>query len=72
MHGFGRDYAETLRRWATAFNANQKRIEALGFDERFQRKWNYYLSYCEAGFDVDLIDVQHVVIQAYGKTPRVS
>jgi cyclopropane-fatty-acyl-phospholipid synthase len=33
------------------------------FDAAFRRKWNYYLSYCEAGFDAGLIDVQHVVIE---------
>ena len=62
MDAFGRDYAETLRRWAKAFNGQGEEIKRLGFDEAFQRKWNYYLSYCEAGFDTDLIDVQHVVI----------
>lgn len=64
MSGFGYDYAETLRRWADTFNASIEPVEKLGFDERFQRKWNYYLSYCEAGFDADLIDVKHVVVQA--------
>lgn len=63
MDGFGCDYAETLRRWADEFNANWSTIEPLGFDEAFRRKWNYYLSYCEAGFDEDLIDVQHVVLE---------
>lgn len=63
MRSFGRDYAETLRRWAQSFNAAESSVEALGFDEAFRRKWNYYLSYCEAGFDVGLIDVQHVVIE---------
>lgn len=63
MNGFGRDYAETLRRWAQDFNVNWTEIEPLGFDPAFQRKWNYYLSYCEAGFDEDLIDVQHVVLE---------
>jgi len=63
MDAFGRDYAETLRRWAKAFNRNREQIEGLGFDETFCRKWNYYLSYCEAGFEADLIDVQHVVIE---------
>ncbi|TVP77952.1 MAG: class I SAM-dependent methyltransferase [Puniceicoccaceae bacterium] len=62
MQSFGRDYAETLRRWAGAFNAAESEIDRLGFDASFRRKWNYYLSYCEAGFDADLIDVQHVVI----------
>jgi cyclopropane-fatty-acyl-phospholipid synthase len=62
MDAFGRDYAETLRRWTEAFNGCREKIHTLGFDETFRRKWNYYLSYCEAGFDTDLIDVQHVVI----------
>jgi len=61
--GFGKDYAETLARWAKAFNRNWRKIEPLGFDERFNRKWNYYLSYCEAGFDNELIDVHHVVLE---------
>ena len=63
MESFGHDYAETLRRWATSFNAAESAVEGLGFDKAFRRKWNYYLSYCEAGFDADLIDVQHVVIE---------
>lgn len=60
---FGKDYAETLSRWAKAFNRNWRKIEPLGFDETFRRKWNYYLSYCEAGFDNGLIDVEHIVLQ---------
>lgn len=63
MEGFGRDYAETLRRWADAFNAEESTVDSLGFDAEFRRKWNYYFSYCEAGFDAELIDVQHVVIE---------
>ncbi|MEM7790139.1 MAG: cyclopropane-fatty-acyl-phospholipid synthase family protein [Verrucomicrobiota bacterium] len=66
MEGFGGDYAETLNRWAKQFNRNAKRIDILGFDEKFRRKWNYYLSYCEAGFDTSLIDVKHVVLQREG------
>ena len=46
----GLHYAETLRRWRTAFFANRDRVAALGFDERFQRLWDFYFCYCEAGF----------------------
>ncbi|MEM1221139.1 MAG: cyclopropane-fatty-acyl-phospholipid synthase family protein [Verrucomicrobiota bacterium] len=63
MEGFGADYAETLNRWAKQFNRNSRKVDALGFDSKFRRKWNYYLSYCEAGFDTSLIDVQHVVLE---------
>ena len=59
---FGKDYAETLRRWARQFNANKSQIRQLGFDATFCRKWNYYLSYCEAGFDAGMIDVNHVIL----------
>ncbi|PXA05241.1 SAM-dependent methyltransferase [Coraliomargarita sinensis] len=62
---FGKDYAETLGRWAKAFNRNWRKIEPLGFDVNFRRKWNYYLSYCEAGFDNELIDVEHIVLERF-------
>ncbi|MGC6456537.1 MAG: class I SAM-dependent methyltransferase [Coraliomargaritaceae bacterium] len=65
MQGFGKDYAETLQRWRRNFNTSRQRVETLGFDDPFCRKWNYYLAYCEAGFDAGLIDVQHVVLQRH-------
>ncbi|NCG08145.1 MAG: methyltransferase domain-containing protein [Verrucomicrobia bacterium] len=59
---FGLDYAETLRRWRDAFNERETELEALGFDAPFRRKWNYYLSYCEAGFEAGSIDVSQIVL----------
>lgn len=32
-------------------------LERLGFDPRFLRLWDYYLSYCEGGFRAGAIDV---------------
>jgi cyclopropane-fatty-acyl-phospholipid synthase len=63
IKSFGRDYAETLRRWRDAFNKCENELEALGFDASFRRKWNYYLSYCEAGFEAGSIDVSQIVLQ---------
>jgi cyclopropane-fatty-acyl-phospholipid synthase len=60
---FGKDYAETLRRWRDAFTANLQTVLDLGFDRRFYRKWLYYLAYCEAGFDAGLIHVRQLVYQ---------
>jgi cyclopropane-fatty-acyl-phospholipid synthase len=54
---FGKDYAETLRRWQHNFNRRQEDIRKLGFDEEFARIWRFYLAYCEAGFDEARIDV---------------
>ena len=47
---FGPDYAETLAAWKQRFGATWEDIRRLGFDERFRRIWDFYLSYCEAGF----------------------
>ena len=54
---FGQSYALTLGEWHRRFEAAWPRIEALGFDDSFRRKWRYYLTYCEAGFLDGVIDV---------------
>lgn len=56
-YAFGHDYAETLLRWREAFVAQRAQVLATGFDERFLRIWEFYLSYCEAAFREDNIDV---------------
>jgi cyclopropane-fatty-acyl-phospholipid synthase len=58
---FGHDYAQTLATWRDRFHAAWGRIAPLGFDDRFQRLWTYYLSYCEAGFRAGSIDVRQMV-----------
>jgi cyclopropane-fatty-acyl-phospholipid synthase len=54
---FGRSYARTLAEWRNRFRAAWPSIAPLGFDQRFQRLWDYYLSYCEAGFEEGSINV---------------
>ena len=54
---FGRDYAETLRRWRQSFEERLEAVRAQGFDERFVRIWTFYLAYCEAAFDTGNTDV---------------
>ena len=52
-------YVETLRRWRDNFSAASEELEAMGYDERFQRLWTLYLAYCEAGFaERRICDVQ--------------
>lgn len=60
---FGPDYARTLAIWRDRFGAAWPDLQALGFDERFRRLWNYYLAYCEAGFSTGNIDVRQMVFQ---------
>jgi cyclopropane-fatty-acyl-phospholipid synthase len=50
LEDIGPHYAETLRRWLHAFDERIGEIRALGFDERFERMWRYYLTYCEGAF----------------------
>ncbi|MEO6016564.1 MAG: cyclopropane-fatty-acyl-phospholipid synthase family protein, partial [Polaromonas sp.] len=47
---FGQDYARTLKIWRDDFMAQESRVLQLGFDKRFIRIWEFYLSYCEAAF----------------------
>jgi cyclopropane-fatty-acyl-phospholipid synthase len=54
---FGNDYALTLRHWRHAFMANEPRVRQQGFDTRFIRMWEFYLAYCEAGFNTRSTDV---------------
>lgn len=54
---FGLSYAWTLRDWRERFQARARDISALGLDTRFQRMWEYYLAYCEAGFLGGSVDV---------------
>jgi cyclopropane-fatty-acyl-phospholipid synthase len=52
-------YVTTLARWRERFLAAVERLSELGYDERFRRLWELYLSYCEGGFSERRIrDVQ--------------
>lgn len=52
----GRHYSATLRAWRERFNAGAGDLSRMGFDTAFQRKWNYYFAYCDAGFSTGYID----------------
>ena len=54
---FGDSYARTLEEWRRRFLESWPIIETLGFDERFKRTWEYYLAYCQAGFETEAINV---------------
>ncbi|WP_243789631.1 cyclopropane-fatty-acyl-phospholipid synthase family protein [Saccharopolyspora gloriosae] len=56
-HSFGPDYATTLRTWRDTFRRRWNDIAGQGFSERFQRMWEFYLAYSEAGFRAGYLDV---------------
>ena len=50
VNSYPDDYAKTLASWRVNFFKAWDNITPLGFDETFKRMWEFYLSYCEAGF----------------------
>jgi cyclopropane-fatty-acyl-phospholipid synthase len=52
-------YPPTLAAWRERFHATWERLRAHGYDERFRRLWDFYLSSSEAGFrEHRIADVQ--------------
>ena len=58
-----RHYAETLRRWRTRFYENTETMSQMGLDNHFLRMWEYYLCYCEGGFEEDQIGLLQMVFE---------
>ena len=50
-------YSDTLAIWRNEFNKKWDLIKKQGFDLTFKRMWEFYLSYCEAGFKSKNIDL---------------
>jgi cyclopropane-fatty-acyl-phospholipid synthase len=64
---FGESYSQTLRRWHETFNARWDEVKTLrGFDDRFRRLWNFYLTSCAAGFHAGSIDVTQITVTKPG------
>ena len=62
---FGQSYARTLAAWQRSFQRAWPEISQLGFDDRFKRMWEYYLSYCEVGFSTGALDVgQYAIVRS--------
>ncbi len=57
VESFSEDYAKTLSIWKNNFFNAWGNISPLGFDDYFKRMWEFYLSYCEAGFKAKNIDL---------------
>ena len=63
LERIGPHYATTLNLWNKNFNKNIDEIKNLGFDQYFINLWNYYFSYCEAGFANGTIDDVQLVLK---------
>ncbi|MFK7746265.1 MAG: class I SAM-dependent methyltransferase [Roseobacter sp.] len=60
---FGQSYAVTLKRWHETFNDKWDKVSAMGFDDRFRRMWNYYLTSCAAAFETSNCDVTQITVK---------
>jgi cyclopropane-fatty-acyl-phospholipid synthase len=59
---FGQSYSQTLRRWHETFNARWDEVSRLGFDDRFRRMWNFYLTSCAGAFEGGNCDVTQITV----------
>lgn len=64
LEDFGQSYALTLREWRSRFFKSIDLVKDLGFDDRFIRMWDYYLSYCEGAFLEQSVGVSHLIWQS--------
>src|SRR5690554_4852175 len=60
---FGQDYARTLKLWHQDFSAHSEELLKMGYDQRFQRIWRYYLDYCRVGFESQSTDVVQLTLE---------
>ena len=59
---FGLSYSQTLRRWHDTFNARWDEVAKMGFDDRFRRMWNFYLTSCAGAFEGGNCDVTQITV----------
>ena len=60
-------------RWRANLDAHRRRAAlALGLDDRFLRLWEFYLGYCEAGFDEREISVVQLALERPGRAPSLD
>ena len=60
---YANHYSSTLALWKNEFSEKWDLIRNQGFDSKFKRMWEFYLSYCEAGFKSKNIDLIQFSLQ---------
>jgi cyclopropane-fatty-acyl-phospholipid synthase len=75
LEDIGPHYATTLAAWRANLFANAQAVRARGYPETLLRMWDFYLSYCEGGFNERALGDVQLVLQdsrrAVVPTPRV-
>ena len=72
LEDIGKDYAKTLRAWRKRFLSKSDKVTELGYDAQFQRMWEFYLCYCEGGFEERaLSNVQMILSKPQNQRPSI-
>jgi cyclopropane-fatty-acyl-phospholipid synthase len=66
LEDIGPHYATTLRLWRENFLRNAEAVRALGYPESFLRMWEFYLCYCEGGFEERALGDVHMLLAKPG------
>jgi len=73
MEDIGPHYARTLRLWRERLLARRTEVRAQGYPESFVRMWEYYLCYCEGGFEErQLGDVQMLLTKPRSRRAAIA
>jgi cyclopropane-fatty-acyl-phospholipid synthase len=73
LEDIGPHYSRTLRAWRENFFANLAQVRRLGYPDSFVRLWEYYLCYCEGGFEErQLGDVQFLLTKPGCRRPALA
>jgi|tagenome__1003787_1003787.scaffolds.fasta_scaffold20989641_2 cyclopropane-fatty-acyl-phospholipid synthase len=67
----GGHYVRTLAIWRERFFRRLAEVRRMGFDERFQRMWSFYLGWCEGAFRERYINVAQLLLAKNGTTRRL-
>ena len=54
---YGEHYSDTLQKWRKSFLDSWGNISKQGFNMSFKKVWDFYFSYCDAGFKSKNIDL---------------
>jgi cyclopropane-fatty-acyl-phospholipid synthase len=62
LEDIGPHYATTLAMWRKNFFANIQQVRKLGYSEEFIKMWEFYLCYCEGGFEERALGDVHLLL----------
>jgi cyclopropane-fatty-acyl-phospholipid synthase len=73
LEDIGPHYARTLKIWRERFLGRHAEVRALGYPESFVRMWEFYLCYCEGGFEErQLGDVQMLLTKPRSRRAAIA